>query len=72
MEYKVGSLAKLISGAKSPSGSMESKLFKNAENKGNKVSIKYRAVPKAKKEKAKRKISEEGVSVRLDKRQKIV
>jgi hypothetical protein len=72
MEYKVGSLAKLISGVKSPSAAMESKLFKSAEGKGNKVSIKYQAVHEPKKEKAKRKITEEGASERLDKRQKIM
>jgi nucleolar protein 12 len=72
MEYKVGSLANLISGVKSPSSSMESKLFRNVEDKGKKVSIKYQAVHKPKKVKAKRKFTEEGVSVRHDKRQKIV
>ena len=72
MEYKVGSLANLISGVKSPSASMESKLFRNIEDKGKKVSIKYQAVHKPKKEKAKRKFTEEDVSVRHDKRQKIV
>lgn len=72
MEYKVGSLANLISGVKSPSASMESKLFRNVEDKGKKVGIKYQAVHKSKKEKAKRKFTEEGVSVRHDKRQKIV
>lgn len=72
MEYKVGSVANLISGVKSPSASMESKLFRNVEDKGKKVSIKYQAVHKLKKEKAKRKITEEGVSVRPVKKQKIV
>lgn len=65
-------MANLISGAKSPSASRESKLFRNAEEKGKKVSIKYQAVQKPKKGKAKRKITEEDVSVRQDKRQKIV
>jgi hypothetical protein len=51
---------------------MESKLFRNVEDKGKKVGIKYQAVHKSKKEKAKRKFTEEGVSVRHDKRQKIV
>jgi len=72
MEYKVGSLANLISGVKSPSASVESKLFRNVEDEGQKVSIKYQAVRKPKKEKAKRKFTEEGVSVTHDKRQKIV
>jgi len=72
MEYKVGSLANLISGVKSPFAPVESKLFRNAEDKGKKVSIKYQAVQKPKKAKAKRKFTEEGVSVRHDKRQKIV
>jgi hypothetical protein len=72
MEYKVGSLANLISGLKSPSASVESKLFRNVENEGKKVSIKYQAMHKPKKEKAKRMFTEEGVSVRHDKRQKIV
>lgn len=72
MEYKVGSLTNLISGVKSPSALMESKLFRNVEDKGKKVNIQYQAVHKPKKEKAKRKITEEGVSVRHNKRQKIV
>jgi hypothetical protein len=72
MEYKVGSLANLISGVKSPSASVGSKLFRNVENKGKKVNIKYQDVRKPKKEKAKRKFTEEVVSVRHDKRQKTV
>ena len=68
----MGSLANLISGVKSPSASVESKLFRNVEDKGKKVSIKYQAVHKPKKEKAKRKITEEGISVRHNKRQKTV
>jgi len=65
-------LANLISGLKSPSTSVKSKLFRNVEDKGKKVSVKYQAVHKPKKVKAKRKFAEEGVSVRHDKRQKIV
>jgi hypothetical protein len=72
MEYKGGSLANLISGVKSHYDTMESKMFRNVKDKGKKVSIKYQAVHKPKKEKAKRKFTEEGVSVRHDKRQKIV
>lgn len=72
MEFKVGSLADLISGVKSPSASRKSKLFKNVEEEGKKVSIKYQAVCKPKKEKAKRKVTEEDVSVKQDKIHKIV
>jgi hypothetical protein len=72
MEFKVGSLANLISGVKSPSAAAKSKLFRNVEEEGKKVNIKYQAVHKSKKEKAKRKITEEDVSVKHNKRQKIV
>ena len=65
-------MANLISGVKSPSASVQSKLFRNVEDKEKKVSIKYQAVHKPKKEKVKRKITEEDVSVRQNKRQKIV
>jgi hypothetical protein len=53
MEYKVGSLANLISGVKLPSASTESKLFRNVDDKGKKVTVKYQAVHKPKKGKAK-------------------
>jgi hypothetical protein len=71
MEFKVGSLANLISGIKSPDASKESKLFRNV-TEGKDVNVKFQAVHESKKEKSKRKITEDDFPVGHKKRQKIM
>jgi hypothetical protein len=98
MEFKVGSLANLISGSKSPATATKSELFQNvgegrevsikfqsehklkktatsAESKlfqdvheGTETSIKFQAAYTSKKEKCKRKATEDDFSVRRKKR----
>jgi hypothetical protein len=71
MEYKVGSVASLITGLKSPDAATDSKLFRNA-TEGKDVNIKCQSVHESKKEKAKRKIAGDVISIRHKKRQKIM
>lgn len=63
----MGSLANLISGSKSPAAATESKLFRNV-GEGKEVNIKFQAVHKSKKERGKRKATEDDFSVRHKKR----
>jgi hypothetical protein len=71
MEFKVGSLANLISGIKSPDASTESKLFRNI-TEGKDVNIKFQAVHESKKEKPKKKIAGDDFAVEHKKRQQIM
>jgi hypothetical protein len=71
MEFKVGSVANLISGIRSPDSSTESKLFRNV-TEGKDVNIKFQAVHESKKEKPKKRISGDDFSVVHKKRQKIM
>jgi hypothetical protein len=71
MEFKVGSLANLISGTKSPSASKKSKLFENA-GEGKEVNIKFQNVHKSTKEKGKRKATEDDSSVKRKKSKQIM
>jgi hypothetical protein len=71
MEYKVGSLANIISGIKSPNASTDSKIFRNV-TEGKDVNIKFKAIHESKKEKSKRKITGDVISLGHKKKQKIM
>lgn len=71
MEFKVGSLANLISGIKSPEASTKSKLFRNVTEEKT-VNIKFQAVRESKKEKPKKRIIGDDSSVGHKKKQKIM
>jgi hypothetical protein len=69
MEFKVGSLADIISGIKSPDASTDSKLFRNV-TEGKDVNIKFQAIHESKKDKSKRKSTGDVISQGHKKRQK--
>lgn len=57
MEFKVGSLASLISGSKSPAAAKKSKLFQNVSE--GKINIKFQAMHNSEKERGKIKATDE-------------
>jgi hypothetical protein len=71
MEFKVGSVANLISGIRSPAASTKLTIFRNV-TEGKDVNIKFQAVHESKKEKPKKGIIEDDSSVGHKKRQKIM
>jgi hypothetical protein len=69
MEFKVENLENIISGIKSPDASTDSKIFRNV-TEGKDVNIKFKAIQEPKKEKSKRKITGDVISLGHKKRQK--